>query len=129
MSGTQVPAVEAFYHALTGAYAYLAYDPVTRDAVVIDPVLDFDRRSGLVTTDAADQMLARIRELRLQVAWILETHAHADHLSAAAYMKQALGCQVATGAGVCEVQVTAAHMFNLEPEFQTDGSQFDHLWN
>ena len=59
-------------------------------------------------------MLARIRELQLQVTWILETHAHADHLSAAAYMKDALGCQVATGAGVCEVQVTAAHMFDLE---------------
>ena len=129
MSVTQVPAVEAFYHALTGAYAYLAYDPGTLDAVVIDPVLDFDRRSGAVATVAADQMLARIRELRLQVAWILETHAHADHLSAAAYMKDALGCQVATGAGVCEVQVTAAHMFDLEPQFLTDGSQFDHLWD
>jgi glyoxylase-like metal-dependent hydrolase (beta-lactamase superfamily II) len=129
MSGTQVPAVEAFYHALTGAYAYLAYDPVTLDAVIIDPVLDFDRRSGAVATVAADQMLARIRELHLQVAWLLETHAHADHLSAAAYMKHALGCQVATGSGVCEVQVTAAHMFNLEPEFPTDGSQFEHLWN
>ena len=129
MSVTQVPAVEAFYHTLTGAYAYLAYDPGTRDAVVIDPVLDFDRRTGAVATVAADQMLARIRELRLQVAWILETHAHADHLSAAAYMKQMLGCQVATGTGVCDVQVTAAHMFDLEPEFRTDGSQFDHLWN
>lgn len=129
MSVTQVPAVEAFYHALTGAYAYLAYDSGTRDAVVIDPVLDFDRRSGAVTTVAADQMLARVRELRLKVEFILETHAHADHLSAAAYMKDALGCQVATGAGVCEVQVTAAHMFNLEPGFPTDGSQFDRLWN
>ena len=99
--------------------------PARAEAVVVDPVLDFDRRSGAVATVAADQMLARIRELQLQVAWILETHAHADHLSAAAYMKDALGCQVATGAGVCEVQVTAAHMFDLEPQFLTDGSQFD----
>ena len=129
MSVTQVPAVEAFYHALTGAYAYLAYDPRTRQGVVVDPVLDFDRRSGAVATVAADQMLARIRELQLQVPWILETHAHADHLSAAAYMKDALGCQVATGAGVCDVQITAAHMFDLEPQFQTDGSQFERLWN
>jgi len=129
MSATQVPAVEAFYHTLTGAFAYVAYDPGTRHAVVVDPVIDFDRRSGAVATVFADQMLARIRELRLQVEWILETHAHADHLSASAYMKDALGCQVATGAGVCEVQVTAAHVFNLEPQFRTDGSQFDRLWN
>jgi glyoxylase-like metal-dependent hydrolase (beta-lactamase superfamily II) len=129
MSVTQVPAVEAFYHTLTGAYAYLAYDPAARQAVVVDPVIDFDRRSGAVATVFADQMLARIRELQLQVTWILETHAHADHLSAAAYMKDALGCQIATGAGVCEVQVTAAHMFDLEADFATDGSQFDRLWN
>ncbi|MGH8239180.1 MAG: MBL fold metallo-hydrolase [Steroidobacteraceae bacterium] len=129
MSVTQVPVVEAFYHALTGAYAYLAYDPRARQGVIVDPVLDFDRRSGVVETVAAEQMLARIRELQLQVPWILETHAHADHLSAAAYMKDALGCQVATGAGVCDVQITAAHMFDLEPQFQTDGSQFERLWN
>ncbi len=129
MSVTQVPAVEPFYHTLTGAYAYLAYDPAARQAVVVDPVIDFDRRSGAVATVFADLMLARIRELQLQVTWILETHAHADHLSAAAYMKDALGCQVATGAGVCEVQVTAAHMFDLEADFATDGSQFDRLWN
>ncbi len=103
--------------------------PRTRQGVVVDPVLDFDRRSGAVATVAAEQMLARIRELQLQVPWILETHAHADHLSAAAYMKDALGCQVATGAGVCEVQITAAHMFDLEPQFHTDGSQFERLWN
>lgn len=128
MSDTQVPVVEAFYHTLTGAFAYLAYDPGTRQAAVVDPVLDFDRRSGAVTTVAADQLLARIRELQLQVAWILETHAHADHLSAAAYMKGALGCQIATGAGVCAVQATAVRMFDLEPRFPTDGSQFDRLW-
>lgn len=129
MSVTQVPAVEAFYHTLTGAFAYVAYDAAARQAVVIDPVIDFDRRSGAVATVFADRMLARIRELKLQVTWILETHAHADHLSAAAYMKDALGCQVATGTGVREVQASAARMFDLEPEFRTDGSQFERLWN
>jgi glyoxylase-like metal-dependent hydrolase (beta-lactamase superfamily II) len=128
MSSTQVPTVEAFYHELTGAFAYLAYDPGTRQAVIVDPVLDFDRCSGDIATTAADGMLARIRQLRLQVGWLLETHAHADHLSAAAYMKDALGCPVATGSGVCGVQVTAAHMFDLEARFATDGSQFDRLW-
>jgi glyoxylase-like metal-dependent hydrolase (beta-lactamase superfamily II) len=129
MSVTQVPAVEAFYHTLTGAFAYLAFDPGTRHSVVVDPVIDFDRRSGAITTVFADRMLSRIRELQLQTQWILETHAHADHLSAAAYMRDALGCQIATGAGVCQVQMTAAHMFDLEPQFRTDGSQFDRLWN
>jgi glyoxylase-like metal-dependent hydrolase (beta-lactamase superfamily II) len=74
MSVTQVPAVEAFYHTLTGAFAYLAYDPGSRQAVIVDPVIDFDRRSGAVATVFADQMLARIGELRLQVTWVLETH-------------------------------------------------------
>jgi glyoxylase-like metal-dependent hydrolase (beta-lactamase superfamily II) len=128
MSITQVPAVEAFYHTLTGAFAYLAYDPGARQAVIVDPVIDFDRRSGAVATVFADQMLARVRELNLQVTWILETHAHADHLTAAAYMKDRLGCQIATGAGIRQVQASAARMFDLE-QLPTDGSQFDRLWN
>jgi glyoxylase-like metal-dependent hydrolase (beta-lactamase superfamily II) len=120
--------VEPFYHTLTGAYAYLAYDSSARRAVVIDPVLDFDRRSGAVATDAADAILQRIRELSLEVAWVLETHAHADHISAAAYMKEWLGCAVATGAGIRTVQVTAAKLFGLH-DLPTDGSPFDRLWN
>jgi glyoxylase-like metal-dependent hydrolase (beta-lactamase superfamily II) len=129
MSVTQVPAVEAFYHTLTGAFAYLAYDPGARQAVIVDPVIDFDRRCGAVATVFADQMLARVRELGLHVTCILETHAHADHLTAAAYMKDRLGCQIATGVGIRQVQESAARMFDLEQQFATDGSQFDRLWS
>lgn len=123
------PAVEAFYHVTTSAFAYLAFDPGTRRAVVIDPVLDFDRRSGRLTTRAADDLLKRARELGLRIERVLETHAHADHLSAAAYLKDKLSCEVSTGAGIRAVQASAARMFGFDGTFAADGSQFDHLWH
>ena len=119
--------VEPFFHTLTCAYAFLGYDRAARQGVVIDPVLDFDRRSGRISTEAADAIVQRVRELGLRVDWVLETHAHADHLSAAAYIKEQLGCGIATGAGVRTVQAGAAKVFQLDG-FATDGSQFDRLW-
>lgn len=121
------PVVEPFYHHGACAYAYLVFDPQAKRAVIIDPVLDFDRRSGQVFTQAADEMLQRIRTLGLTVDWVLETHAHADHLSAADYLRQQLGCGVATGADISRVQASAVRMFNLDAGFATDGSQFDRL--
>jgi glyoxylase-like metal-dependent hydrolase (beta-lactamase superfamily II) len=123
-----VPSVEPFYHTLTGAYAFLVFDAPSRRAVIVDPVLDFDRRSGRITTEAADEILRRARQLELKVDFVLETHAHADHLSAAAYIKDRIGCPVATGAGVTAVQASAARMFSLDAAFKTDGSQFDRLF-
>jgi glyoxylase-like metal-dependent hydrolase (beta-lactamase superfamily II) len=120
--------VEPFFHTLTCAYAYLAYDRAARRGVVIDPVLDFDRRSGCISTEAADALVQRVRELGLNVDWVLETHAHADHLSAAAYIKGRLGCGIATGAGVRDVQASAVKAFQLDG-LATDGSQFDRLLN
>jgi glyoxylase-like metal-dependent hydrolase (beta-lactamase superfamily II) len=120
--------VEPFFHTPTCAYAYLAYDRAARQGVVIDPVLDFDRRSGCIGTEAADAIVQRVRELGLNVGWVLETHAHADHLSAAAYIKERLGCGIATGAGVRSVQASAVKTFQLDG-FATDGSQFDRLLN
>jgi glyoxylase-like metal-dependent hydrolase (beta-lactamase superfamily II) len=122
-----VPTVEPFYHVLTGAYAFLVFDARSRRAVIVDPVLDFDRRSGHITTEAADEILRRARALDLKVDSVLETHAHADHLSAAAYIKDRIGCPVATGADVTAVQASAARMFSLDAGFKTDGSQFDRL--
>jgi glyoxylase-like metal-dependent hydrolase (beta-lactamase superfamily II) len=120
--------VEPFFHTLTCAYAFLAYDRAACRGVVIDPVLDFDRRSGSIGTEAAEAIVQRVRELGLHVEWVLETHAHADHLSGAAYIKERLGCGIATGAGVCHVQANAVKVFQLDG-VATDGSQFDHLWN
>lgn len=128
MKTGQAPSVEVFHHPTTSAFAYLVFDPGTRQAVVIDPVLDFDRRSACLTTQAADLLLARARELGLEIERVLETHAHADHLSAAAYIKDRIGCGVATGAGICAVQASAARLFGFDDDFPTDGSQFDHLW-
>lgn len=127
MSTAPVPEVEAFYHALTGAFAYIVFDARTRRAAIIDAVLDFDRRSGQVGTEAADRLLDRLRELGLTVDWVLETHAHADHLSAAGYLKDRLQCTVATGTDIRAVQANAARLFGLGPEFGPDGSQFDRL--
>jgi glyoxylase-like metal-dependent hydrolase (beta-lactamase superfamily II) len=121
------PVVEPFFHVGTSAYAYLVFDPASRHAVVIDPVLDFDRRSGVVSTEAADAIVSRVRELGLHVDWVLETHAHADHLSAAAHLKRSLGAPVATGRGITGVQRTAVDLFDLGPSFPVDGSQFDRL--
>jgi glyoxylase-like metal-dependent hydrolase (beta-lactamase superfamily II) len=127
MRSDPVPTVEPFYHTLTGAYAFLVFDARSRRAVIVDPVLDFDRRSGQITTEAADEILRRARDLDLKIDSVLETHAHADHLSAAAYIKDRIDCPIATGAGVTAVQASAARMFSLDAGFKTDGSQFDRL--
>lgn len=128
MNRNPSPSVDVFYHGTTSAFAYLVFDPGTRKAVVIDPVLDFDRRSGRLSTQAADALLARARELNLTIERVLETHAHADHLSAAAYIKDQVGCEVATGAGISAVQASAARLFGFDDSFAKDGSQFDRLW-
>jgi len=94
---------------------------------IIDSVLDYDPKSGRTRTDSADKVIAFVNEKRLQVAWILETHAHADHISAAPYLRQQLGGKIAIGDHITTVQRVFKGIFNLEPEFATDGSQFDQL--
>jgi glyoxylase-like metal-dependent hydrolase (beta-lactamase superfamily II) len=121
------PIVAPFHHAGTGTWSYVVSDPATRVAAIIDPVLDYDWKSATTGTVAADQLVAHCREQVLDVRWILETHAHADHLSAAQYLKQQLGGEVAIGAGILSVQRTFKRLFGLGPEFQPDGSQFDRL--
>lgn len=102
-------------------------DPHRRQAVVIDPVLDYDAPSARTARTGVDRLLQVVRERHLDVVWILETHAHADHLTAAAYLKEQLGAPVAVGAGICKVQQTFAGIFNLGDGFASDGSQFDRL--
>jgi glyoxylase-like metal-dependent hydrolase (beta-lactamase superfamily II) len=119
------PDVEAFHDAATFTITYVVSDPATRQAAIIDSVLDYDPASGRTSTDSADEVVAFVRKNRLEVAWILETHVHADHLSAAPYIKDRLGGTAAIGANVTTVQETFKPIFNLE-DLATDGSQFDH---
>jgi glyoxylase-like metal-dependent hydrolase (beta-lactamase superfamily II) len=123
------PNVQAFFHEPTGTWSYLVSDPTTREAAIIDPVLDFDAKSGRTALASAQLLQDAVRDQGLGVRWILETHAHADHLSAAQWLRaQNPGSRLAIGEGIREVQRTFAAIFNLGAEFAVDGSQFDHLF-
>ncbi|MEO9385153.1 MBL fold metallo-hydrolase [Chromobacterium phragmitis] len=120
--------IASFFDAATGTISHIVYDKPGGYAAVVDPVLDFDFRSGRISRAGADRLLAFLAEQRLTLQWILETHAHADHLSAAPYLKRQAGGRVAVGARIVEVQAIFRRVFNLEPAFRCDGSQFDHLF-
>jgi glyoxylase-like metal-dependent hydrolase (beta-lactamase superfamily II) len=121
------PEVTAFFDEATFTVSYVVSDPAGR-AAIVDSVLDFDPKSGRTTTDSADRIVGHVRRCGLTVDWILETHVHADHLSAGAYLKSQLGGRLAIGDRVGLVQATFKKIFNAEPAFRTDGSQFDHLF-
>jgi len=121
------PDVHPFLHAPTSTWSYVISDRETRAAAIIDPALDYDIHSGRCWTAAADEVVAHLRRERLTVEWILETHAHADHLTAAPYLKSVLGGRIAIGKGICKVQHVFREFFNLGPEFPVDGRQFDRL--
>ncbi|TDJ35730.1 MAG: MBL fold metallo-hydrolase [Gammaproteobacteria bacterium] len=120
--------IKGFFHAPTFSLSYVVSDPGTKHAVIIDPALDFDYRSGRTGTAAADEIVAYAKERGLMVDWILETHAHADRLTAAPYLKRELGGKIAIGEGITGVQKTFAKVFNLGKDFVADGSQFDRLF-
>src|SRR5687767_5598707 len=119
---------QAFFDPGTWTVSYVVWDRATRRAAVIDPVLDYDFKSGRTSTTSADRALAYLAQHGLAVDWILETHAHADHLSAARYLQQRVGGRIAIGEHIREVQATFKKLFNLERSFLPDGSQFDHLF-
>ena len=121
------PDVTGFYHEATGSIAYLVADAATRHAAIVDPVLDYDEKAGRITTQSADAMLTAVRERGLSVDWILDTHPHADHFSAAPYLKEKLGAPTAIGAKVTLVQELWKTIYNL-PDFPADGSQWDRLF-
>lgn len=123
------PDVLPFFHADSNTWTYLVSDPSTKEAAIIDPVLDFDPKSGRTSTTSAQAVLAAVKELGLRVRWIIETHAHADHLSAGHWLKPHLPDAVlAIGEGIRKVQKTFRPVFNLGEHFAVDGSQFDHLF-
>lgn len=118
----------AFFDPKTWTVTYVVWDPSTRRAAIIDPVLDYDFKSGHTGTVSADQVLACVAENALQVDWILETHAHADHLSGARYLQQRVGGKIAIGENIRVVQATFKTLYNLDRSFLPDGNQFDHLF-
>jgi glyoxylase-like metal-dependent hydrolase (beta-lactamase superfamily II) len=126
-SMSQRPDVTGFFHADTFSIAYIVADPATRRAAIIDPVLDYDERAGRVWTDFADAMLALVLERNFEVDWILDTHPHADHLSAASYMKEKLGAPIAIGEHIRKVQALWKDIYNFS-DFCADGSQWNRLF-
>ncbi|MFQ6004688.1 MAG: MBL fold metallo-hydrolase [Woeseia sp.] len=125
MSG---PDIQHFYDEPTGSLSYIVSDPDTRYAAAIDPVLGFFPASGRIDETPARAIAQYIRTNDLSLEWILETHAHADHLTAAQYLKSDLGGQVGIGTGICAVQRHFAEVFNLPASFEADGRQFDRLF-
>lgn len=122
---TSHPEVESFFHKDTGTWTHVVHDGEA--AAIIDPVLDYDAAAARTSTASADAVVAFVRQHALRVAWILETHAHADHLSAAGYLHDALQAPIAIGRGITSVQAHFKNVFGLGDDFAADGSQFDRL--
>ncbi|WP_312495775.1 MBL fold metallo-hydrolase [Pseudomonas cremoris] len=120
--------IQAFLDEASSTYTYVVYEADGGPCAIVDSVLNYDPASGRTGTAGADTVIAFVREHQLQVQWLLETHAHADHLSAAPYLRGTLGGKIAIGQSISKVQGVFKHLFNLEPEFRVDGSQFDHLF-
>lgn len=120
--------IQPFFEPESETYSYVISSGIGTNAAIIDPVLDYDTKSGRTATLFADQLITYIQQKKLTVEWILETHAHADHLSAAHYLRAKLGGKIGIGEKIVQVQHVFKQLFNLEQEFATDGRQFDHLF-
>jgi glyoxylase-like metal-dependent hydrolase (beta-lactamase superfamily II) len=127
MNTASLMLIEGFFDPATWTVSYLLLDVRTGDCALIDSVLDYDPKSGRTGTTAAERLIARVHELGAKVQWLLETHVHADHLSAAPYLKERLGGKIAIGAHVTRVQDVFGKLFNAGSQLAHDGSQFDHL--
>lgn len=121
------PNVKAFFDEATFTVSYVVTDPATKQCAIVDSVLDYDHASGRTSTKSADEVISYIQSQDLSVAWILETHVHADHLSAAPYLRNKVGGKIVIGDHITTVQNTFGKLLNAEPEFARDGSQFDML--
>ncbi len=125
----QNPTVKTFFHPSSNTFSYVVSDPATRKAAVFDSVLDYEAASGRSSHTSADELIAWVQAKRLTVDWVIDTHVHADHLSAATFVQTQLGGKLAIGEHVRAVQDTFGKLFNSGSEFQRDGSQFDHLFS
>ena len=122
------PDVKGFFDEATNTISYVVWDRTTKQAAIIDSLLDFDQASGRTATHSADRMIAFVKDTGLTVEWIIDTHVHADHLTAAPYIKSQLGGRTGIGEHISTVQKVFGEIFNAGQEFHTDGSQFDHLF-
>ena len=122
------PEVKAFFDSASNTISYVVRDPASSSCAVVDSVMDIDYAAGRITYEHADEIIAYIRDQGLELEWIIETHVHADHLSAAPYIQQKLGGKIGTGSQIMVVQETFGKIFNEGTEFQRDGSQFDTLF-
>ncbi|SEG13925.1 MBL fold metallo-hydrolase [Nitrosomonas ureae] len=123
------PTIQAFFDTVTQTISYVIFDEAGGRCAIIDPVLDYDPKAGKTLTHNADKLIAFIHAQRLSVQWILETHAHADHLSSADYLKNQLGGKIGIGQNIPAVQKTFKKIFNFGDEFIPDGHHFDHLFS
>lgn len=122
------PTVTSFFDAATNNVSHVAADPETGKCAIIDPLLDYDHAAGRTSTQSADAIIEHVATHELQVEWIIDTHIHADHLSAAQYLKAKLGGKLGIGDQVSQIQTVFGKVFNAEAGFERDGSQFDHLF-
>ena len=122
------PKVFHFFEQDTNTFSYVVQDPASKACAIIDSVLNFDMASGRATYESADEIVKFVKDNQLEVQWIIETHVHADHLSAAPYLKKLVGGKIAIGEHVAVVQETFGTIFNAGDDFPRDGSQFDHLF-
>lgn len=123
----KTPNVTAFFNEPTNTISYVVTDPDTLHSAIIDSVLDFDAASGRTSTDSADEIIEFVQQNKLHIEWIIDTHVHADHLTAAPYLKEKIGGHTAIGSSITEVQKVFGELFNANLGFHTDGSQFDKL--
>lgn len=129
MTNTSQAQVKAFLDDDSETFSYVVWDANSKAAVIIDPVLDFDYKSGRTATTGAQRLVDFVRDNDLQLEWVLETHAHADHLSAAPFIKKELGGRIGIGEHIQDVQKIFKEVFDLEKEFLPNGAQFDHLFS
>ena len=122
------PEIVCFFDDKTNSVSYVVHDPETMQAAIIDPVLDYDPISGRTSTESADKIAAHVTEVGLTVAWIIETHVHADHLTASRRLRKQLGGKSGIGHGITEVQKTFGALFNVTDTLPADGSQFDETF-